>query len=241
MPTKDELIDMNAELTAEVARLRAERDEGLDTMPQDAAGADLVAGLLYTVELVPRVEGGATFRLHAAGAPTPRTEEAPVLIDSDGVPLVHGKLYEFDSDLGLLEFEPGADQPDARAEGAAKEGIGALGEDDGVERWLYVEGEGFSRVSDGVTIKLERWKVDQGDGTQTEPREGKVYRYAGGVTLVEVQPGDESDLARKVEELEADRLRAGTTIDELREANSALSRRVNAPLHGSIDALKPVV
>jgi hypothetical protein len=204
MATKDELIDLNAELTAKVATLEAEL-------------ADARA-----------MVGGAA------------TEQAPVLIDADGVPLVQDGLYEYDAGLGLIKLdnvkEALSDDPEAVARATA-------GESDGQDAWLYVEGEGFTRVSDGLVIGLDKWHVVREDGTKAEPQQGKTYRYVGGVQLAEVQPGDESELARKVEELEADRLRAGTTIDELRETNAALTRRVNAgaTLHGGIDDLPPVV
>lgn len=168
-----------------------QNDEGLDQMPTDAAGNDLVAGNTYTVELTPRQEGGATFRLHAVKHVT--ADGAP-----NGVP---------------------------------------------VASWNYEEGTGFVHVQDGTVVALERWRVRNEDGTFSEPQAGRAYVYDGSHDLVAVATGDLSSVAQENEALKLDKLRLATHVDELRAANAALQRRVDAGamLHGAVDQLPPVV
>ena len=121
--------------------------------------------------------------------------------------------------------------------------LGDAEKDDDGEKFQYVEGEGFVSLNNGATIKLERWRVREDDGTFSEPKEGVVYRYDGSNDLIRVPVGDESELAVMVETLQADKLRLATALDEKRDEVAALNRRLNhgQALHGAVDALPPVV
>lgn len=121
--------------------------------------------------------------------------------------------------------------------------LGDVEKDGGGEKFEYVEGEGFVSLNNGATIKLERWRVREDDGTFSEPKEGVVYRYDGSNDLIRVPVGDESELAVMVETLQADKLRLATALDEKRDEVAALNRRLNhgQALHGAVDDLPPVV
>lgn len=216
MATKDELIDENATLRARVAELEARMAQG--------------SGHALDVDISAHVARSAAW-VEAMGLQVlPDLEGGAVkgwlLCTAEGLP-VDAYVSE-----GVLtdELPHHADLGDAEKDG------------DG-EKFEYVEGEGFVSLNNGATIKLERWRVREDDGTFSEPKEGVVYRYDGSHDLIRVPVGDESELAVMVETLQADKLRLATALDEKRDEVAALNRRLNhgQALHGAVDALPPVV
>jgi len=219
MPTKDELIDEVATLKQQLADLTAGvGDVATEQAPAQSAADMWVerAGLGVMVEPVQ----------DAAGQNTGDTDI--YLYGSDGMP-ANGVIVDG-------AFEAGVSM--ARK----AQGSGHALDVEGVDTYTYDEvGKAFVRHADGEAFPLEKWQVDNGDGTHSDVVEGKRYVVVSSGVLRELQPGDESELAAKVEQLQHDLLMANTRADELREANAALNRRLAQPLHGSIDDLPAVV